>query len=80
MVLIKLISYLIFWKQLILDELDVVFCGDVERPCTTQDIAELKYLECCIKEALRMYPSIPFVMRNLTEDVEIGTAAKFISV
>ncbi|XP_046448962.1 cytochrome P450 4c3-like isoform X2 [Daphnia pulex] len=58
-------------QKLILDELDVVFCGDVERPCTTQDIAELKYLECCIKEALRMYPSIPFVMRNLTEDVEI---------
>jgi cytochrome P450 family 4 len=35
-----------------LDELDAVFCGDVERPCTTQDIAELKYLECCIKETI----------------------------
>ncbi len=58
---------------MIFDELDVVFCGDLERPCTTQDVAELKYLECCIKEAMRIYPSIPFVMRNLTEDVEIGT-------
>jgi cytochrome P450 family 4 len=65
---------------MILGELDVVFCGDLDRPCTPQDVAELKYLESCIKETLRMYPSVPFVMRNLTEDVEIGTTVKFISI
>lgn len=59
-------------KQLIMDELDSVFGGDQDRPCTTQDISELKYLECCIKETMRLYPSVPFVMRSLTEDVEIG--------
>ncbi len=39
-------------------------------------MAQLKYLECCIKETLRIYPSIPYVLRTLTEDVEIGTTAE----
>ncbi|XP_057367005.1 cytochrome P450 4C1-like [Daphnia carinata] len=59
-------------QQLIVDELDLVFCGDRGRPCTTNDVSELKYLECCIKETLRLYPSVAFIMRCLTEDVEIG--------
>lgn len=29
---------------------------------------------------MRIYPSIPFVMRNLTEDVELGTTVKFNSI
>ncbi|KAI9552443.1 hypothetical protein GHT06_022809 [Daphnia sinensis] len=58
-------------QKLIVDELNNVF-GDSDRPCTTQDLAELKYLECCIKETLRLYPSIPFMLRRLPEDVEIG--------
>ncbi len=59
-------------KQLVMNELDGVFSGDSHRPCTTQDLIDLKYLECCIKETLRLYPSVPMVMRHLTEDVEIG--------
>lgn len=55
-----------------MDEVDQVFGNDTDRPCTTQDAAELKYLECCIKETLRLYPSVPAVMRSLTEDVDIG--------
>ncbi|XP_057367277.1 cytochrome P450 4c3-like [Daphnia carinata] len=60
------------YQQLVMDEVDQVFDGDMERPCTIQDAAELKYLECCIKETLRLYPSVPAVMRCLTEDVDIG--------
>ena len=51
--------------------MDEIFEDD-ERPCTPQDAANLKYLDCCIKETLRMYPSIPGVMRTITEDTEIG--------
>lgn len=52
--------------------MDELFEGS-ERPCTPQDAAELKYLECCIKETLRLYPSIPGIIRTLTEDTVIGT-------
>ncbi|XP_046449158.1 cytochrome P450 4c3-like isoform X2 [Daphnia pulex] len=59
-------------QQMVMEEVDQVFGGDAERPCSTQDAAQLKYLECCIKETLRLYPSVPAVMRSLTEDIDIG--------
>ena len=59
-------------QEKLFDELDRVFGDDTERPCTMQDCSQLKYLECCIKETLRLYPSAPFVARRLTEDVQIG--------
>ena len=54
------------------EELHSVF-GDSDRLCTRQDMVELKYLECCIKETLRMYPSVPAVLRSITELIQIGS-------
>lgn len=34
----------------------------------------MKYLEQCIKETLRILPTIPIISRTLTEELEIGLA------
>ena len=46
--------------------------GDSQRVPTMEDLNEMKYLECCIKEALRLYPSVPIIIRYTTEEVTIG--------
>ncbi|CAL4063252.1 unnamed protein product, partial [Meganyctiphanes norvegica] len=57
-------------QEKIQEELDVVFGGS-NRPATMDDLRELKYLECCIKEALRLFPSVPLFGRHLKEDAVI---------
>lgn len=39
---------------------------------TNEHMRELKYLDRVIKETLRMWPSIPFVARQMTEDLTVG--------
>lgn len=52
-------------------ELDTIF-DKSDRDATMDDLKEMKYLECCIKEALRIFPSVPVFGRSLTEDTKIG--------
>ncbi|NP_001165978.1 cytochrome P450 4AB12 isoform X1 [Nasonia vitripennis] len=37
------------------------------------EIQDFNYLERCIKETLRLYPSVPNVLRHLTEDLQLKT-------
>ncbi|XP_047474770.1 cytochrome P450 4c3-like isoform X3 [Penaeus chinensis] len=53
------------------EELDGIF-GDSDRPVTMADLREMKLMENCIKEALRLFPSVPFIARELREDVVIN--------
>lgn len=46
--------------------------GKSDRSPTPADLTEMKYLECCIKESLRIYPSVPFMARYLTEEVTLS--------
>ena len=55
------------------EELNRIF-GTSERPITMADILQLKYLECCIKESLRLYPSVAMYGRTLSEDAVIRTS------
>lgn len=51
-----------------------VYCvkGESNRPINTEDLKKLKYLESVIKEALRLFPSVPFFARSLGEDCHIS--------
>ncbi|XP_044737542.1 cytochrome P450 4C1-like [Chrysoperla carnea] len=52
------------------EELNSIFNGS-KRHATNDDLIEMKYLEMCIKESLRMYPSAPRISRVITEDTNI---------
>lgn len=57
-------------QERVSEELNRIF-GTSDRPITMADILQLKYLECCIKEALRLYPSVAMYGRTLSEDAVI---------
>ncbi|GFT96041.1 cytochrome P450 4V2 [Nephila pilipes] len=49
------------------EELDEIFNDDISRDITREDITRMKYLECVIKETLRLYPPVPFMARECEE-------------
>ncbi|XP_076750715.1 putative cytochrome P450 4aa1 isoform X1 [Xylocopa sonorina] len=59
------------WQDKCIEELDRIFNGHPRLP-TMSDLKEMKCLEMCIKESLRLYPSVPLIARILGEDVKIG--------
>lgn len=59
------------YQKKCLDEIDGIFGADNRTP-TMQDLRDMRYLEQCIKETLRLYPSVPLIARKVTEDITIG--------
>lgn len=46
--------------------------GESDRECSQQDLSEFVYLECCLKECLRMYSSAPHIERYVKEESQLG--------
>ncbi|XP_048448511.1 cytochrome P450 4V2-like, partial [Rhincodon typus] len=52
------------------EELDDIF-GNSDRLATMEDLKHLQFLQCVIKESLRLFPSVPIIARTLHEDCYI---------
>lgn len=52
-------------------EINDIFMDDQRAP-TMNDLRDMRYLEMCIKEALRLCPSVPLIARKLGEEVRLG--------
>lgn len=53
--------------------------SELNRDATYQEIAQMKYLDLYIKEAQRVYPSVPFIGRYTDKDYEIGRITCYIN-
>lgn len=64
-------------QEKVYQELNEIIGTDIEGPLTYNKLMDLKYMEKVIKESLRMYPPVPFIGRQIMQDLYIG---KYISV
>lgn len=55
----------------VIQEVDEIFQGS-DRPATFADTLEMKYLERCLLETLRLFPPVPIIARQLQQDVKLG--------
>ncbi|OWR40717.1 cytochrome P450 [Danaus plexippus plexippus] len=57
------------------EELYGVF-GDSKRPLVKEDLLKLKYLERVVKESLRLFPPVPFIIRKIDKEIELPTGKR----
>lgn len=65
---LRLIAKFYNFKEKVYQEIMEVI-GDSEKLPTFHNLQNLKYLEMCINESLRLYPSVPLISRILSKDL-----------
>ncbi|CAA9997756.1 unnamed protein product [Nesidiocoris tenuis] len=64
-------------QDAVLNEIDrVLGCSD--REITFQDTLELKYMERCIMETLRMFPPVPIIARELSTELKLDFNTNYV--
>jgi cytochrome P450 family 4 len=56
-------------QQNVYEEVTRIVGHDLNVYPTYNQLLEMKYVECCIKESLRMFPPVPIIGRTLDEDL-----------
>ncbi|XP_073830220.1 cytochrome P450 4d1 isoform X3 [Musca autumnalis] len=59
-------------QQKCFEEIIQVLGKDKTKPVTFEDLNNLHYVDLCVKETLRMFPSVPLLGRKVTEECEIN--------
>ncbi|KAL4708417.1 hypothetical protein ACJJTC_019653 [Scirpophaga incertulas] len=67
---IKMLSKYPDIQEKVYQEIYDIF-GDSDRPLDKEDLPRLKYLERVVKETLRLFPPVPFVIRKIEEDTKL---------
>ncbi|KOB57388.1 Uncharacterized protein OBRU01_24696, partial [Operophtera brumata] len=57
-------------QEKVYQELREVF-GDTDRPLEKEDLMKLRYLDRVVKESLRLFPPVPFIIRKVLEDTKL---------
>ncbi|GFY74042.1 cytochrome P450 4c3 [Trichonephila inaurata madagascariensis] len=67
-------------QEKIHEELDGIFGSDVDRCATENDLNDLKYLDCVLKETQRLYSVVPMIARDIKEDSNICKKIQFVQI
>lgn len=59
-------------QQKVYEEQQKVMGGNLKRDATFQELSEMKYLDLVLKEAQRLYPSVPMIGRLTEKEYEIS--------
>ncbi|KAK9890934.1 hypothetical protein WA026_012273 [Henosepilachna vigintioctopunctata] len=62
-------------QESVIKEIEAVV-GKKLRPLTSEELRRLEYLECCIKETLRLFPSVAVISRIAGEEYTTSTGFK----
>ncbi|GIY42944.1 cytochrome P450 4V2 [Caerostris extrusa] len=58
-------------QKVAFEEINDIFSDDPDRSVTREDLTRMKYMECVIKESIRLYPVVPCFTRECTEQFEV---------
>lgn len=73
------LGFMVFWlghrpqlQEKLRVEMQEIFNTDINQDVTLDDMAKMRYAESCIRETMRLLPTVPIIGRVITEPTEIG--------